>query len=1662
MNNQQIEHTKISQFLQRVTIKIVSPIESGSGVIYKPSLDSSVLYILTSRHVVFGEGGLPHEVLPHQISLHFLFRQDAGSPFGEYQLKASDQIIVSDNLAEDFTVLLVQTNEIEAFTGELPCLEMIQETFGIKSCLFRGFPEAYKGGEPVRMEGEIVEPVKNLLHQFEWEVPKQLADLWISKEPKTAFENVSGFSGSGVFLINDNEIYLFGVVSKFGPFNRFIGEKASLLEALLTTSDLPKPKFIIPEVHLDIRTSVQRLKRNTNTEVTDRISNTIGGTWHLPRLGLMSDLATAIESNPITIVHGEAGAGKSVSVKDCVSKEVHHLLAFKGEQICQESLSNLLRGIGIEVDQTALFSSPLLEGRVIVWIDGAEKCVERNQFETLFDFVRLIQLFPEFRLVITIRKYALEHFRLPVLTAVYRKTAFFEVPLLNQQEQNEVALHFPNVKKLFDNPKLRRFLAVPFYLNFAVLLNEDGDEPLDQHTFKEKIWMRVIDKGKLRRSEVFAGLALKRAREMALYVRPETADWAIIEELEHDQVLVREDGASDRYAPAHDIFEDWALVRFVRHSYRDSQQSASFFSQLGSTYAIRRGFRFWLQEEIKQHPEEISRFATTCLGDNSIAQYWKDETFIALIQSDEGGSLLEANKALLLSDNSRLLLRFIHLFRTACKEPAAANPTNSDEPWRMYSTNYLPVGSGWGVLILFLHKHLENIPDNGLVYSFLNDWSKKLVWGMPLPDEAREAGLISLSIFWRLADRHKSGFYQGDNELRKGTLFLAFRLTKVINEEVKELLEKTLTAIKYSKEKSEKLEGMYGLIWDEMLFFFHCREVCIFFPDLVMEAAWEKWIDNTPILHTPHVYGRHRDYNRDYGLVSEHGLGGFPASAYQTPVLWLLRFHPAKTLIWIVKLMNYVAQIYANSDSSNDDQFKDVQITLNDGRVINQLGNYTFYQMFRGTGRMTPEVLQSVLMALEKWLFECASAETKEDNGLTQSAFDFLLNCSETVATSSVLISLAMAYPEVVGNGVFPLLRTRDFYQWDSGRMIAEINASAPRGAKEYGQLYQDERFEANQMGHRKKRLEDFVVDQFSRTPSFMEQMFPILDKFWKDALEKETDWRFCLNRMDIRKWERGEIIEDEGKQYVTFQPGLEEDLLKISHHLEEERAIERPILSAKLWAHNVFKKNKVESQTFSDWQHHYNGLQKAEKVELTISANRLFAPALLAAVGVRDFFKELDKEQLAWCEVHLLIRAQKEVEKEKKNEPWDLRSYLNPFEDVPSLFTLVLLLRDGHDPAIQPQVIQLLFESLLSIEFSNNLKNKFFDYVRENLWTIDRQTAYACWAGLIDYAHLWQGRSPRSFDPYSRDKAVKKEVDEFEEAVNSLTKRVVGHDTKFNELPSDLTRDANFWLDKALCILPMDLQEPEFRAFVEKYLSLLMFETLEEDGKTVWGGNSGRFTYSHSVFSDAFARFIYSQPREIALPLFDLLVETIFTTEIYKEDTFEFINSCIEKIMTGIANGPKYDASTFGFFWKHLLDKSLASNNVYFASLLLLESPNCTWNDNVINWEPIQKNKSVFIEIIQKLGDTVPNSVIRLIGGIGSGTLLPDGILWVHKILISVGTENIRIYDVEKLLTRIWVSHARQIRQDQNLLKNLIGILDIMVEKGSSLAFFMRESMFG
>lgn len=1636
--------------IQRVTAQISSLGNTGSAVLCKSSETAEWVFVFTARHVVYGEYGSLEDVNIQDVVISKMRSLNSKS-YSSYQLSDKDKIYAATDCNEDLAVILVSTSKIEEVTGKLPVIKLIEEAFGVTECMFRGFPAVYRGESPIRLDGQITEPDLVPPHHFEWEVKEDLVAEWIDTEPVTAWQNVAGFSGSGLFIVTEGRFFLLGIVSKFGPFNRFVGEKITRLMSILPDEYFRLMRFEQPEIDGAVLRDIARLLAVTESEVTSRISTSIGGI-SLERSTVSDTIHNSSEKTKIQALHGIAGVGKSAILKKVLAGSAKSVIALRGEQLDFSSRSLTLNNLSIETSLSRVLSSNYFENGTIIWIDGAEKCIEQGKLQALAELGRLIEAAPNAQLMITLRQHVIEQFRMTFAMAEL-KVSYTEVPLLTKEELEEIQMKFPSLKASLENDNLYRLLRVPFYLKMAVQLNKAFDG-LTPKKFKDRLWANSIDKGNPVRSDTLTNLSVNRAKSMALYASAENNE--AIAGLINDQIIVREKNSSNRFAPAHDIFDDWALVRYVRSIYLQISDPVSFIDAIGATYAFRRGFRFWLLEEIEDDPQRVLRFARSLLfRRKEVRSYWVDETLTVLTQSNVADQFLEDVRDELLAQEAELLLQLLNLFRTACKVP---NPNLSADfaSYRMYSTSFIPSGTGWGSILSFLSTHHASVPYYVPVLKFLSDWSQKVEFGRPLPPEAKAGAKVALWLLDKMGGRESiQGLYNSSEENIKKITRVLFQLTRVIPAEAEKLLEDVLVNVQARIDGGARMTTKTEVVWNQMTSYFWTYNVANQFPTQMLRACSLKWIDTKEKAKIENSFGipsMDSDYRR-YGLSTRAEHDGFPSSTYQTPVLRLLNRHPILTLKWIVKLLHHVTtEFNPDQEGRRSEKVVEVNIQLPFGETITKKGSEYLFAAYRNSNTRVPNVLQSIMMALETYLLNTAKAGHQQT---LVYATGFLLRESPSLATTGVICSVVTAYPEYLKEYTFTLLGVDKLVQLDFDRKVAEVGIILPFVIYGNSQHFRDEREKSKNLPHRKKGLDDLITDIIIGDDlDSRQKMYAILDQFKANVDADDMMWRLRVASMDLRDSTLGEPIEINGRQAIPVLPKLSEDLKAIVKKNEQQQTSESPVNAAFLWTQKILKEEENAEINIESWKIHFRSLSAADQYA---ASQFSYTPASLALVGIQHFYDELSEEAQMWCKVKIMKAAAIKLKDLERDLSFAVGQ--SPFDDDPATMGCISLLGTDLTNHDRDLVRELIFKLALNITVDNQVLNKFIFFAQDHLWNHDPEFARALTIGLVEYAKL-RYKKPRKVygePPSDELEAMKTYQGRVDQLVNSVVRLEL---TQF-KMPASLNDCYHSYIDSAIMFMPSTFNT-EQRSVLNQYGDLILNLIVDVcDDLPRWSRNTTDYDRQIRSFAQSFARLILNTPFEEGKEFFDKYLAIVLDPKDFDEAIFDFVKNCLEQVRRQTILFERTSYSELAKYWEWLLSRQQETDKWYFFDVLLLNTS--IWRDDLRGFRFYEDYKSLFLKIMRvwpKSTSTV-NSIIKMLSGPGRATLIPDTFPLLVEAIKETATTETNETDTEKLLNDVWFRHLTTFRQDPLLMANLIEALDYWTTTGSSLAFLMRESVF-
>ena len=868
--------------------------------------------------------------------------------------------------------------------------------------------------------------------------------------------------------------------------------------------------------------SIQKLKSDSRL-ILNPLINTIGG-LHIGRTDLQSLILNSINANQLTIITGNPGVGKSVIVKDLFEKDFSEssVFVFRADQFNEPHLANVFSKIGIHESIEDIISCLSLLPEKIIMIDSLEKLLEGDPENAFKQLLYLLSVYPDIKIVTTSRKYAVDLIihKFGIENILYNK---IEIPELTEEEQAILSKAFPQLLPLLINPKIKLLLRSPKYLDFSIKSLRIDSEDLSSISlsdFKRKLWNDIIEdsttrqKGLARkRNNAFLNIAIKRAKKMQLFVEPDDNQEEAIDALVKDEVIIQQEG-DYKFSPSHDILEDWALIRYIESKYEDSSIPKKLFESLGNEPAIRRAFRLWIEDNLIEDYQKISDLISSTLSNNSIEKYWSDEVIVAIFKSADCATFFNTLQVKLLEDNGKLLNRCLHILRTACKESIS-------------TTILIPQGSGWREMLVFLKLHINRLDKYRLsIANFLLDWEYRLLF-LSTIDEFEIDSAKSLTIYYLDQIESEDAFWLNETNLEKGKelISLLYNLANISKTEISNLTERAFS-VQHDK-INWRLGSFYENVIEKLLSGIYSRKIVKELPELIVKTAWREWKLKIPekSIGADESYFYHRNGVLDtedcWGIEDKRSF--FPSGVYNTPIYNLLFHHPFIGLKFITEFINYSIEFYVNAKCNYKHEIVEIEINLNDGTTRKEWGSWELWAAYRGIS-VTHYALESILMSLEKYLLEIAAIKTEISRKNIQFIFGYLLQNSNNITICGLLTSVAIAYPEEVGNELLPLLSVKEFYQWDLNRSLQEHSALAPMDMKI--SFAQKERHRLNQLPHRKKftrGLTDFIVDYQFNIRTLNKDILKVFDNLKVKYPNEDVIWKKTLTEIDIRNQQIGE-----------------------------------------------------------------------------------------------------------------------------------------------------------------------------------------------------------------------------------------------------------------------------------------------------------------------------------------------------------------------------------------------------------------------------------------------------------------------------------------------------------------------------------------------------------
>lgn len=1412
--------------------------------------------------------------------------------------------------------------------------------------------------------------------------------------------------------------------------------------------------------------AVEKLKSDSK-EILRPIKTSIGkneNEFHLPRTETREKILDELDNSQLTIVTGKPGVGKSAEIKEILLKDFPNasVFVFRADQFNQPTLANVFSSQGVNETIQDIFSCISLIPEKIIFIDSMEKLLEADPECAFKQLLALLKEHPEIKFIGSSRKYAID---LIILKFGIDKnnTGIIDIPTLNEEELKLVAEKFPQLNSILKNDKVKNLLQSPKYLDFSILaISKTNDDyaNVSLTEFKDKLWNSlVVDSTNtknglpIKREEAFKEIAVKRAKEMRLFTKPDKSDAEAIACLENDELVFQENN-NRKYSPTHDILEDWALVKYVSSKFEDFPNPKDLFSNLGNEPAIRRAFRLWVEDYLIDNSSKINELIKATISDQTIEKYWADELLVAAFKSENSSSFFTFFEIELLNEEASFFNRCLHIIKTCCKE-SDQNANNNNL--------LLPIGSGWKEVILFIQKHINQLDVIKLsILNFLSDWYYRLLFQYYKIENIELEAAKSIVLTYLKEVEEEKEYWQEENmeSKSKDLITILFDLADISKVEIKQLISR---AFAYKENRDLwRLNSFYKNVIESCLSGLGNQRLVKELPELIVETAWKHWKFVPP---------KKEDFPEDrFGIMASHSLSDeecwgikdrhsfFPSGIYKTPIYNLLIFHPIIGLKFIIDFINYSVDFYVNATCEYKHKISQIEIELNDGTIVKQWAAWELWAAYRGSS-VTNYALESLLKSLEKYMLEMASYNTDVSKKNLQFMFNYLLKESNNVAITSVLNSVAIAYPKVVEEEMIPILSIKEFYEWDLSRASQEhvpltiFDNDVPFAQKETAK--------SNQLPHRKKYtrgLVDFIVDYQFNVQIINQQIHHLFDKLQAKVKDDDVRWKKLLNEIDIRKWEVKPYDEKLGG--FIIQPKYEKD---VAEYIDSNSAYIEAQNKAATYSGIISKAyTKEEAISYEKWLECHQYYSNAENLDILFSK-----PISLAILGLRDFSSNITSKQKSWC-IKTIVDAIGAILQDTFSRNYGLNKGYNIMEKDIALSSFHLLMQNADSDEDKNGIIATMVYMLFA-PFHDHEVDKITKYVRETFFKKYFEEAKRVWLGIIKYSNFKKA-NPKFYGYQDEDtlNEVLKKEEEFVQQISS-DKHL---ELDLSEI--DLEKSEGYILARAFVIIPYDTMDKDFESFIKHFIPLLTTDLQSEENYSYNRKKKERQIHYQSVHDIEFylAELFLKANSELAKSVLDLILDPIYQLELQRfrgrNDLFEFTSKIPEyviyKLDEIIANSTdevlnQKLITNFWAIWQEFFTKIKTSGKHYFLTTLFLD---IKWKETATHWQPLENKKDFYRSMVKDLGKHKTTSILNVFSTIGEKTFLPESISWLVEIFKSEPSTTVALIypSSERMIKRLFYNHISIIKNDKKLVDDYVWILNRMVDLGSSEAYLFRENV--
>lgn len=1379
-----------------------------------------------------------------------------------------------------------------------------------------------------------------------------------------------------------------------------------------------------------------------------------------------SNIISNIDANisQVIILAGDGGSGKTAIIKDLFNVSHYPCYLLKAAEFNKGSVSAIFNDYG-PFGMADFLEAHNEEKRKIFVVDSAEKLADLESQDVFIEFLSAL-IKDGWKILFTTRNSYSDDLSFQMVE-VYGRT--FEVMRVNNLSETESKRLSSTYKfNVPDDQKIRDLIRNLFYLKEYLANYDVINGKTDYTKFRDILWAKRIqnsiikkDSIHIERERCFLSLVKERCESGKFFLKGDQSSQRALSALENDEII-KYDQSQDAYFISHDIYEEWALERLIERDYVGKISNVEFFEKIGNSLPIRRAFRSWLSHKIQQADPGITQFIQQAFTDILIPAFWKDELLVSVLLSDYAASFLSTFDKVLLENDKYFLKKVVFLLRTACKQ--VDNKIHEilqarKEP--SVSLAYIftkPKGKGWEAIIDYLYIRISIVTNEelGWILPLLKDWTNQKSYGKT----TRTAGLFALH-FYKDAELNDSSRYT--SEIEESLLMIVLSAARELKPELITITDRLLAAAYNRQDPFDNLREKILTSNNESV------PYIITLPECVIKLGNMSWYHAAEDRHPYNISGI--GVEGYYSIRSQWSHYFYPSSALQTPVFYLLRIAFPDAIKFILSFTNKTVEAYFKSGF--DPSVHEIEVTVNSVKS-KQFISSGLWNIYRGAGSpVTPSLLQSIHMALEKYLLEMSKVTDQE---ILKNWLIHLLKNTRSASITAVVSSIVLAYPDKYFEVATILFNNYEFLKYDNLRLTSESRAkdlySIGAGFDYRTREFHEERLATCNDPHRKTCLEGLAVDyQFFRRSGVSEEVaekrkteiWEIIDRL-KASLpveELETDAskniRLLLTRIDRRKMNPTFTYED-NTTIIALNLQLEPDLRKYSEEGLQTFQSKFKYSNLKLWAINIFD-SRSQYGPYPQYDDHPETVLKEteEIIEGIQRGNEEFdlfndqIPGYTCAALIKKYADKLSKKDIKYCSQIVVSYSMAPLRADYRYQIGD--GVEAAISSLPFLYKLFPKNRPDYNIIL----LLILFDTYPLGEYKR-VCYYGIEAITNSLYDLSPDDANKILLGYLTFKIKFDNEChPRKLakERKSRSEILEDFVNKYEAELFKLrSNRTYYNRIDFNKLGIHIS-------ETAFQIIPVHTNNPIHLDLVKKILSKYSTDLLS---KTDYSDAPGKVDYrlKHRFFSK-YARFLLS--REIVTikgwtqPFVDKYVVTREMSEFFSEVV------SAEDVLN------KYDNfwAIWECFYPVIRSSVLTSNSLYLKEVItnyLLAWP--YWSDAAKEWHSLQeREKAFFKRVCIEIGHhpDVLYSISKLLNQIGS-SFQEDGIVWIADILSKrqhidpADRDRNTIYYLEIMIRKYVYLNRTKLKTNRLMKGRVLTLLDFLVSQGSVNGYLLREDI--